>query len=368
MTNPSHANVYEHLTQLVAAPTVSGEELPADESIMHCSSILQAAGMHVTTFKNEGFAALVASSQKDQKHPKVMLAGHLDVVAAELDQFTLRRENGKLYGRGVLDMKFAIACFLETATSLKDQLRAYDFGIMLTTDEEVGGERGVKFLLEQHGYGAEVVLLPDGANDWKIESQAQGGLHLQIIAKGKAAHGSRPWEADSATDKLLGFLQEARTIIPVVHEPSDATMTVSVLQAGVSQNQVPDFASAMLDIRFLGDRADELLAKFQSIAQNKDVAITTLVNIAPVQLDLELPALKTWERIVSEVRGKEHAGYMTSFAASDARFFAAKGIQSIVTYPEGAGHHSDHEWISEESLYQFYDCTLAFVKSEAKMS
>lgn len=368
MSQPAHINVYSHLAQLVAAPTVSGEEIPADESIMHCSTILQAAGMHVTTFKNEGFAALVATSQKEQKRPKVMLVGHLDVVNAALDQFELRKEDGKLYGRGVLDMKFAAACFLETAVTLKDQLGEYDFGIMLTTDEEMGGERGAKFLLEQHGYGADVALLPDGANDWKIESQAQGGLHLRIIAKGKAAHGSRPWEADSATDKLLGFLQEAREFIPVIHEPSDITMTVSVLQAGVSQNQVPDFASAMLDIRFLGNRAEELMAKLQAIAYDKGVAITTLVNIAPVMLDLDLPALKIWEQIVSKVRGKEHAGYMISYAGSDARFFAAKGIPSIVTYPEGGGHHSAHEWISEEGLYQFYDCTLAFVKAVAKVS
>lgn len=366
MPQLAHTNVYNHLAQLVAMPTVAGEEIPADESVMYCSGILQAAGMQVTTFKNEGFASLVATSRKDQKHPKVMLVGHLDVVAAALDQFELRREDGKLYGRGVLDMKFAVACFLETAITLKDRMSEYDFGIMLTTDEEVGGEHGVKFLLEQHGYGAEVVLLPDGANDWKIESQAQGGLHLQIIAKGRAAHGSRPWEADSATDKLLGFLQEARTVIPIVHEPSGATMTVSILQAGVSQNQVPDFASAMLDIRFLGSQAQGLLAKLQEIADSKDVTITTLVNIAPVELDLELPALKTWEQIVKQVRGREHAGYMTSFAASDARFFAARGIPSIVTYPEGAGHHSDHEWISEESLYQFYDCTVAFIEETAK--
>ena len=210
-------------------------------------------------------------------------------------------------------------------------------------------------------------MLPDGANDWKIESQAQGGLHLQVVAKGRSAHGSRPWEADSATDKLLGFLQEARMVIPVVHEPSDATMTVSILQAGVSQNQVPDFASAMLDIRFLGNQAQVLLAKLQGIAESKDVTITTLVNIAPVELDLNLPALKTWEQVVKQIRGREHAGYMTSFAASDARFFAARGIPSIVTYPDGGGHHSDHEWLDEESLYQFYDCTLAFVEAEAKV-
>ena len=147
MPQPAHTNVYNHLAQLVVMPTVAGEEIPADESVMHCSGILQTAGMQVTTFKKEGFASLVATSRKDQKHPKVMLVGHLDVVAAALDQFELRREDGKLYGRGVLDMKFAVACFLETAVTLKDRMDEFDFGIMLTTDEEVGGECGVNFLL-----------------------------------------------------------------------------------------------------------------------------------------------------------------------------------------------------------------------------
>src|SRR5690606_36444908 len=111
--------------------------------------------------------------------------------------------------------------------------------------------------------------------------------------------------------------------------PSTATMTVSILQAGVSQNQVPDFASAVLDIRFLGDQRKEILGKFEEIAKDYSVEITTLATIAPAVLDLELPAVKKWEEIVSRVRGEEPAGYMISYAASDARHFATKGIPSI---------------------------------------
>mgnify|MGYP004417259593 CR=1 FL=1 len=363
--NSTYQNVYTHLERMVAMPTVSGEEIPADEIIMYASAVLESADMHVRTYKNEGFPSLVATSQPGSKKPKLFLLAHLDVVAAKQDQFILRRRSGRLYGRGVIDMKYAAACFLETALSLKDEMAKYDFGIMLTTDEETDGAHGTGFLMEE-GYRCEVGLLPDCANNWQVEAMAKGAWRVQATATGKTAHASRPWEAESASDKLLGFLQDARTAIPSPDKHTDTTLVISLLQAGKAYNQVPDFASAGLDIRFLGNSTlTELEKELTAIARTHSVELESLVRIQPVELDLELPQLKEWEGVVGKVRGKISNEYALSFGASDARYLAAHGIPSIITSPEGAGLHSDDEWISEEGLYQFYECTLAYVKTIA---
>lgn len=366
MNTTAYQNVYTHLERMIAMPTISGEEIPADEIIMYASAVLESAGMHVRTYKDQGYPSLVATSKPSSKNPKLFLLAHVDVVAAKQDQFTLQRRNGKLYGRGVLDMKFAAACFLETAISLKNEMGDHDFGIMLTTDEESDGMHGTGFLVEQQGYRGGVCLLPDGANNWKVEAQAKGALHVQVTALGTTAHASRPWEADSASDKLLFFLYEARKTIPPPVEPSDTTMVISILQAGTTPNQVPDFASAGLNIRFLGKNTkSDLMEKLNKIAAAHGVTLTATIDVPPVALDLSLPELREWENIVKNVRGSVPNEYALSFGASDARYFASHGIPVIVTYPEGAGQHSDDEWISEESLYQFYECTLAYVKTIA---
>jgi succinyl-diaminopimelate desuccinylase len=362
MGNISYDAVYDHLDRLIAIPSVSGIEPDSDQVITYCEEVLKKAGMHVKTFKDGGFSSLVATSRPDVKKPKLLLAAHLDVVPGDESLFKLRREDGRLYGRGVLDMKFAGACFLQVATELADTLADYDFGIMLTTDEETSGEHGVKYLLEE-GYGCEVCLLPDGANNWRVEAVAKGVWRVEVTAKGRSAHGAQPWLGDSAIDKLLAFLHEATTLIPAPGKHADTTMVVSMLQGGEAANQVPDSASATLDIRFLGiavKQALESMLTTAAIAQ--DVEITTAMYARPVELDLTLSALQVWEEIIEKVRGQPNGDYALSFGASDARFFAEHNIPSIVTYPTGEGGHSDHEWIGEKDLYEFYESTLEYVK------
>ena len=362
MGNVSYDAVYDHLDRLIAIPSVSGDEATSAQVIKYCEEVLQKAGMHITTFKDGGFSSLVATSRPDVKKPKLLLGAHLDVVPGDEALFTLRREDGRLYGRGVLDMKFAGACFLQVATELAGKMADYDFGIMLTTDEETSGEHGVKYLLEQ-GYGCEVCLLPDGANNWRVEAVAKGSWQIRVNAKGKSAHGAQPWLGDSAIDKLLAFLHEATTMIPAPGKHADTTMVVSQLQGGEAPNQVPDSASASLDIRFLGKGVKEALEDmFTTLATAHDVEITTAMYARPVELDLTLSALQVWEDIIEKVRGEPNGDYALSFGASDARFFAEHNIPSIVTYPTGTGGHSDHEWIGEQDLYQFYECSLEYVK------
>src|SRR5690348_883167 len=92
--------------------------------------------------------------------PRMLLAGHLDVVAAAgPDAFTPRRdERGRLYGRGAADMKGPVAALLDLLTAE----RLPGLGLLLTTDEESGGEHGTLHVLERMETPPQVVLLPDG--------------------------------------------------------------------------------------------------------------------------------------------------------------------------------------------------------------
>ena len=69
---------------------------------------------------------------------------------------------------------------------------------MFTTDEELGGENGVGELLK-HGWSAGLAVIPDGGENWQVESAAKGPLRAEIVClAGRSAHGSRPWEGENA--------------------------------------------------------------------------------------------------------------------------------------------------------------------------
>jgi len=75
-------------------------------------------------------------------------SAHVDVVAGDESLFTLRTSGDKLSGRGAYDMKFAIAAYMQLVDELQGTLNAYDFSIMITTDEEYGGRDHEKDLFQ----------------------------------------------------------------------------------------------------------------------------------------------------------------------------------------------------------------------------
>src|SRR5438876_614410 len=148
------------LADLIAFPTVSGNLAASHEALDYIEHSLAQHGLHIQRHSWNGYPSLVATTQHT-KNPRVLLAAHLDVVPAPPELFKLTKRGGKFYGRGTCDMKFAIAAYLQLIDDLSEDLNAYDLGIMITADEEIGGKDGVKALLEKGGYRADVCVLPD---------------------------------------------------------------------------------------------------------------------------------------------------------------------------------------------------------------
>lgn len=78
---------------------------------------------------------------------ELILCGHVDVVDAKDRQFTAKVRNQKLYGRGAIDMKGPTAVLLYLIRNYQKTDKS--FSVLLSSDEEVGGENGVKYVLTQ---------------------------------------------------------------------------------------------------------------------------------------------------------------------------------------------------------------------------
>lgn len=360
-----HAELLEILRQLVAIPSFTDNVAMSQEVIAFAAHYLADFDMHIETFAQNGHPSLIATTRKTT-HPKLFLQAHLDVVPGSLTQLEMVAENGRLYGRGVYDMKFAAACFLLAVKQLKDHLGDLDFGIMFTTDEESGGEDGVGYLTSL-GYNADAVLLPDGGADWQVEVAARGSWSFRASATGTSSHSSRPWLGDNAIDKLLDFIQRVKNIIPTSQD-GDSTLVVSRIAGGEADNQVPALASVTFNARYeTNEQARGYRSKITEAASQTGVELEHVLSIEPRQLDTNARALQVWNQTVASVRAHgAEPGYTKSLGASDARYFGDTPV--IVVSPGGGGAHSDREWISQGQLYEFYDCIVRYIEQFARVN
>ncbi len=342
-TEPLH---HKLLRELVAMPTVSGDITANNNALYFIEAFLSRRGMHVVQFESNGYRSIVATTKPNNKQPTVMLSAHIDVVPGNPEQFTLATDGDRLYGRGALDMKSAIASYLWLVDELQDDLDAYDFGIMINSDEEIGSQNGKKMLLDQEGYRAKVAVIPDSGENWQFESFAKGVQWIKLEATGKVAHASRPWEGDSAIRRLLDALREIELLVPANPAREDTILSVGTIQGGTVANQIPTAANAMLDIRY-GSVADyeQLYPRIETVCQRHGVTSTLMVSDPPFISDVDDPYIKPFRQAVTRATGQPTTTSF-SYAATDGRFFGMYNIPCVITTPPGDGRHKDNEWLS----------------------
>ncbi|HYH36508.1 MAG TPA: M20/M25/M40 family metallo-hydrolase [Candidatus Saccharimonadales bacterium] len=357
------ANTLERiLADLVTFRTISGEHQAAAAFLDYADDYLAQRGMIMNRVEFNGFPSLVATT-RPTKTPKLLLQAHIDVVSGPDSCFELCEKDGSFLGRGVFDMKFATAIFLKVVDELQDRLADYDFGIMLTSDEEVGGKDGVKALLDA-GYGTDVCVLPDAGDNWQIETSYKGAWISHASTKGVAAHGSRPWEGDNAIDRLVDALCEIRELFDGQNTDS-ATLSINQISGGTVINQVADKAQATLDIRFVSNNnLERLKSGIGAIADRYDVSFETVVEMMITHTDITHPLVRSFLETASRIRGKP-IGQIRSLGSSDARFFAARGIPVILVRPDGGCAHADDEWISKTGFEQYFQVVKAYVEKVA---
>jgi len=198
---------------------------------------------------------------------------------------------------------------------------------------------------------ADFCIALDGGGLDKIVIREKGIFRLKLIARGKSSHGARPWLGENAIEKLMrdyfiikGFFFDTDS------NHWQRTLTISIVHAGKSQNQVPDYAEAVLDIRYTEqDDMMELIGQMRSVIQGEIEILST----APVFSSLPSPFLDHLLSLSPKtVTGSEHG-------ASDARHLMDHNIPGIVWGADGGmSQHSMNEHInlnSFETLYQILD-------------
>ena len=319
--------------------------------------------VHVKRYERNGKPSIVVSTH-DTKTPDILLMGHLDVVPAGDEMFTpVRTAEGRFIGRGACDMKTEDAILMELLRDLSQIEHPPSLALMLTTDEEIGGYDGAKYLIQEEGYRPKLALVPDGGEViHEFICWNKGIIHFCLNAKGVPAHASTPWVGENAIEKLMTGIQAVLKLFPVTTDPDRwyTSVNIGTIQGGKARNAVPHEAIAEVDLRYPEtENPDELLERMKQ-ALPVGVTLEVLLKERSSQTSLTHPAVETYKELVRShtkcepLITKSHSGH-------DGRFLTEWGIPVIVSRPTSGDQHTAKEWMEIASIEPYYQLCRAFI-------
>lgn len=345
--------------RLIRLESIAGKPEQVAACIETIGTYLDGGSLVVRRYESDGVPSLVVTFA-ETRHPRVFLNGHVDVVPGRPEQFEPRVEGNRLYGRGAIDMKAAVAAMVVLVRDLAQRGERPDLGLMIVGDEEVGGANGTAHLIEV-GYGCEFFLA--GEPTWlKIGNRAKGVARLELVAPGRPAHAARPWEGESAIDVMMQAYPTLRQVFPPPGDDRHAlTASLTIIHGGDATNRLPAECRLLMDIRYpeqaeLIDRINRLRRVLPTFGLDFSLWADA------VNTREDDPYILALGEAVAAVLG-EPAAFMFKDAASDARFFAARGTPAVVFGPAGDGGHGDEEWVDLDSLQSFQRVLDRFVKA-----
>ncbi|HCU68318.1 MAG TPA: peptidase M20 [Desulfomicrobium sp.] len=325
------------------------------EEIMRCADfVVQWCGRQGITARKIVHDGTPSVLVMPGDHARLLLMTHVDVVDAPDGLFAPRIEGDRLLGRGAIDDKYAVALSL---VLFHDRLRALErngrtqadmaLGLLITGDEETGGENGAARALE--GIGADFAIALDGGGPERIVTREKGVIDILLTATGKAAHGARPWLGRNAIDMLLEDYARIRELFEGDDDGDHWHRTVNFgkIRAGESINQVPHTARGWFNIRFTEDDDPQRLV--EAIAERVRSRVEVLSTI-PVFASPPSPMTDILLDIApGAVLTREHG-------ASDARHLMDHGIPGAIWGAEGFGtQHGLEECVSIPSIEKLHD-------------
>ena len=292
--------------------------------------------------------------------PTVVLHGHVDVVPGRAEQFVPRIEGDRLYGRGAYDMKGGLASMMCAIRDLaeQDQVRVH-FVCVCDEESDTPTQRGSDYLVEK-GYTGDFAITGE-PTDLHIGVQAKGVLGLRIEVRGKAAHGSTPWEGDNAVLKAVDVFRHIEAL-PFAGESTDLfprpSISLGRIIGGDALNKVPDRCVVDVDIRYLpGQDPKDILAQINAIP---DTDVSIIFQRDPAVVSRSNPYVRMLAESVMEGSSVDRISVGRD-GASDAVSFIEAGVPAVEFGPTGAGHHGPDEWVSIESLSSYRQALVDFV-------
>jgi glutamate carboxypeptidase len=292
----------------------------------------------------------------DAGRPGVLVMGHLDTVhpIGTLARLPWRREQGRCYGPGILDMKGGIFIALEALRQMQAAGLATGLPVtvLITSDEEIGSP-STRTLIEEEAARHQFILIPEPARpDGGVVTGRYAIARFDLRATGTPSHaGSRPGDGRSAIRVMAEKLIELESLTC-----ADFSFSVGVVHGGQWVNCVPmDCTGEALSMAKTQTDLDRAIACAQALNFETDTASfsATVSTTRPIW-DTTDATLQLYE-VAKDEAGR--VGFalprQTSGGGSDGNFTGALGLTTLDGLGlRGAGMHTLNEHIEESSLVE----------------
>ncbi len=285
----------------------------------------------------------------------ILVLGHYDTVhpLGTLEKNPVRREDDRLYGPGIYDMKAGVCLALSALGAVAGQTRL-PVDMVLLPDEETGSHLSrphTEAFARRSRYA--LVCEPARVEEGRCVTARKGTGFIQLAARGRPAHaGIQHQKGRNAIEEVA---HQVLALQALTDYERGVTVSVGTISGGTTPNVVPEHCSIRADFRVPDAQAAEALREqVQALrAVNPDVKLEVTFSLnRPAMSRTEATAglLSRCQEFARQVGLALEEAPMTG-GASDANFTAALGVPTLDGLgADGDGAHTLREHILVSTL------------------
>jgi glutamate carboxypeptidase len=280
--------------------------------------------------------------------PRVMLLGHFDTVwdVGQIRRMPVVRQDGKLHGPGVFDMKSGIAVAMLAMRAIAAVAVPAPRVVMLwTTDEEVGSATSREAIEEEARRSDAVLVLEPSLPGGAAKTSRKGCGDFDLTVHGVSAHaGIDPGKGASAIHELA---HQITTLTALQDLARGVSVNIGTISGGTRTNVVAELAHASVDVRVptMEDaaRIETAVRGLKPRLEGTSLELSGGFGRPPLERSPHVIRLYETAREVARRLGIDLAEGGTG-GGSDGNFTAALGVPTLDGLgPMGDGAHALHE-------------------------
>ncbi len=336
----------------------------------------------------------------------VTFYGHMDVVPAPDEGEKKWRfppfeatmiKSGKIYGRGVADMKGSMICLI-LALQIIEKLKLtpqYNIRVLNCTDEEIGSYPGVRYLEEQ-GYikgttseEKSMVFCMEGVTNPIIPIGMAGDLDIIVETIGRSCHSGMNFMGVNALEEMIPILSELMKLKKIVEEresqdipgfPRPGTgekrnmtpmFNLDIIRSGEKANIVPDLCTLTINRRIIPEEnfedvkqeIQDAIERGKEKSKALDVRTTFKYAYPPLKTDPNSPASIRLKKVISSVQNvpEENIPVIGVSGSTDMGFLNEYDVIVPGVANTGSNPHGVNETIKLKDVKTFIKQIIVFL-------
>ena len=217
----------------------------------------------------------------EDHNPAILLDSHMDTVQVRDDDcwrkppFGGEIHDGRLYGRGAVDMKSALAASVFAGATARKSLidRGKTAYVTCSVCEECCDGEALRFMLTKGARPSSVLICEPSSN--QIMLGHKGKMQTFIVAHGVSAHGATPQYGKNAVYEMAGIIERVANLNALLQEDSEkGSVTLSnIFCTSASPNAVPDSCTIRLDRRLAWVETEQtVIEEMETLVRGKQAS------------------------------------------------------------------------------------------------